>query len=105
MSPFDIRSARQVGKLLRCSREAQQTNLQHISKQCGLSVALLVHIESGNLYVFDSSLQKLMSYSNVYAQALNVDINALGTATSLEPLTDLEVPVDDHIPHFLMKQT
>ena len=105
MSPFDIRSARQVGKLLRCSREAQQTNLQHISKQCGLSVALLVHIESGNLYVFDSSLQKLMSYSNVYAQALNVDVNALGTAISLEPLTDLEVPVDDHIPHFLMKQT
>jgi hypothetical protein len=46
-----------------------------------------------------------MSYSNVYAQELNVDVNDLGTAISLEPLTDLEVPVDDHIPHFLMKQT
>ena len=105
MTPFDIRSARQVGKLLRCSREAQRASLQHISQQCGLSVVLLVHIENGNLFAFESDIENIMSYSNVYAQALNVDLNALSTATSLESLTDLEVPIDDHIPHFLMKQT
>ena len=104
MTPFDIRSARQVGKLLRSSRDAQRANLQHISQQCGLSVALLVHIENGNIFAFEGNLEKIMSFSNVYAQALNVDLNALGATTSLEPLTDLGVPVDDYIPHFLMKQ-
>ena len=105
MTPFGIRSARQVGKLLRSSREAQRAYLQHISPQCGLSVALLVHIENGNIFAFEGNLEKIMRFSNVYAQALNVDLNALGATTSLEPLTDLGVPVDDHIPHFLMKQT
>ena len=105
MSLCDIRSAKQIGKLLRSSREAQRANLQHISKQCGLSVAQLVHIENGNLFAFESNLEKIMSYSNVYAQALNIDINTLGEPTSLESARDVAASVDDHIPPFLMKKS
>jgi cytoskeletal protein RodZ len=105
MSLCDIRSAKQIGKLLRSSREAQRANLQHISKQCGLSVAQLVHIENGNLFAFESNLEKIMSYSNIYAQALNIDINTLSEAPALYPKREVLVPVDGHIPLFLMKKS
>jgi cytoskeletal protein RodZ len=105
MSPVDIRSAKQIGKLLRSSREAQRANLQHISKQCGLSVAQLVHIENGNLFAFESNIDKIMSYSKVYAQALNIDINTLSEAPSLMPPRQAVAPVDVSIPRFLIKQT
>jgi cytoskeletal protein RodZ len=104
MSLCDIRSAKQIGKLLRSSREAQRANLQHISKQCGLSVAQLVHIENGNLFAFESNLEKIMTYSSVYAQALNIDINSLSEAPSLMPARQAIAPVDSHIPRFLMKK-
>jgi transcriptional regulator with XRE-family HTH domain len=83
VSPFDIRSAKQIGKLLRSSREAQSANLENISKRCGLTVAQLVHIENGNLFAFESNLEKIVSYSNVYAQALSVDINKLSETPSM----------------------
>jgi cytoskeletal protein RodZ len=105
MSLCDIRSAKQIGKLLRSSREAQRANLQHISKQCGLSVAQLVHIENGNLFAFESNIEKIMSYSNVYAQALNIDINTLSEAPSLMPARQAVAPVDVSIPRFLKKQS
>jgi len=105
MIPVDIRSAKQIGKLLRSSREAQQANLQHISKQCGLSVAQLVHIENGNLFAFENNLEKIMSYSNVYAQALNIEINTLSQVTSFVPTTNLVAPIDSDIPRFLVKKS
>ena len=105
MSPVDIRSAKQIGKLLRSSREAQRANLQNISKQCGLSVAQLVHIENGNLFAFESNLEKIMSYSNVYAQALNIDINTLSQNLEYLPIQDSAVHVDAHIPSFLIKRS
>jgi cytoskeletal protein RodZ len=104
MSLCDIRSAKQIGKLLRNSREAQRANLQHISKQCGLSVAQLVHIENGNLFAFESNLEKIMTYSSVYAQALNIDINSLSEAPSLMSARQAVEPIDSHIPRFLMKK-
>ena len=103
MSPCDIRSAKQIGKLLRSSREEQRANLQHISKQCGLSVAQLVHIENGNVFAFEGNIEKIMSYSNVYAQALNIDINTLREAPALMSTSQAAV-ADVYIPHFLMKQ-
>ncbi len=103
MSPCDIRSAKQIGKLLRSSREEQRANLQHISKQCGLSVAQLVHIENGNVFAFEGNIEKIMSFSNVYAQALNIDINTLREAPALMSTSQAAV-VDVYIPHFLMKQ-
>jgi len=104
VSPVDIRSAKQIGKLLRSSREAQRANLQNLSKQCGISVAQLVHIENGNLFAFESNLEKIMDYSSVYAQALNIDIMALSQDPSLAPRKDLATPVDGYIPHFLIKK-
>ena len=104
MSLCDIRSAKQIGKLLRSSREAQRANLQHISKQCGLSVAQLAHIENGTLFAFESNLEKIMTYSSVYAQALNIDINSLREAPSLMSARQAVEPVDSHIPRFLMKK-
>jgi hypothetical protein len=44
-----------------------------------------------------------MSYSNVYAQALNIDINTLREAPVLMSTRQAAV-VDVYIPHFLMKQ-
>ena len=105
MSLVDIRSAKQIGKLLRSSREAQRANLQNISKLCGLSVAQLVHIEDGNLFAFESNLEKIIGYSNVYAQALNIDINTLSDALSMAPTRDFEALTDHHIPRFLIKRS
>lgn len=104
MSLCDIRSAKQIGKLLRSSREEQRANLLHLSKQCGLSVAQLVHIENGNLFAFESDLEKIMSYSNIYAQALNIDINTRSEAPSLSPMREVVAPADAHIPPFLLKR-
>jgi cytoskeletal protein RodZ len=103
MSPCDIRSAKQIGKLLRSSREEQRANLQHISKQCGLSVAQLVHIENGNVFAFEGNIEKIMSFSNVYAQALNIDINTLREAPALMSTSQAAVAYV-YIPHFLMKE-
>ena len=103
MSPRDIRSAKQIGKLLRSSRETQRANLQRISKQCGLSVAQLVHIENGNIFAFEGNIEKIMSYSNVYAQALNIDINTLREAPVLIPPRQDVLPVGEYIPKFLIK--
>jgi cytoskeletal protein RodZ len=103
MSPCDIRSAKQIGKLLRSSRDEQRANLQHISKQCGLSVAQLVHIENGNVFAFEGNIEKIMSFSNVYAQALNIDINTLREAPALMSTSQAAV-ADVYSPHFLMKQ-
>jgi cytoskeletal protein RodZ len=105
VSPVDIRSAKQIGKLLRSSREAQRANLQNLSKQCGLSVAQLVHIENGNLFAFDSNIEKIMGYSNVYAQALSIDINTLSEAPSMAPTREVETPAERHIPSFLIKRS
>ncbi|MBT8606408.1 hypothetical protein G6677_08035 [Polynucleobacter paneuropaeus] len=105
MSLIDIRTAKQIGKLLRSSRESQRATLQNISKQCGLSVAQLVHIENGNLFAFESNLEKILSYSNVYAQALNIDINTLSEAQSMAPTRDVETLLDRHIPSFLIKRS
>jgi len=105
VSPVDIRSAKQIGKLLRSSREAQRANLQNLSKQCGISVAQLVHIENGNLFAFESNLEKIMDYSSVYAQALNVDIMALSESQSMAPTRDVEAPLNRHIPSFLIKRS
>ncbi len=105
MSPVDIRSAKQVGRLLRSSREAQSVDLNHLSKRCGLSVAQLVHIESGNLFAFEENLQKMMSYSNIYANVLNVDVNTLGQEVVYVP-KDIDLgPVGSNIPRFLLKQS
>jgi hypothetical protein len=65
----------------------------------------LVHIENGNLFAFESNLEKIMSYSNVYAQALNIDINTLSEAPSLMPTRYVVAPVDSHIPLFLVKKS
>lgn len=103
MSSDSIRSAKQIGKLLRSSREAQRANLQHISKQCGLSVAQLVHIENGNLFAFEGNLEKITGFSNIYAQALNININALSEAPPLGPLSKVAALIDVAIPRFLLK--
>jgi hypothetical protein len=46
-----------------------------------------------------------MSYSNVYAQALNVDLNAMSQAPSIMPTRYVVAPVDSHIPLFLVKKS
>ncbi len=103
VSPVDIRSAKQIGRLLRSSREAQSANLNHLSKRCGLSVAQLVHIENGNLFAFESDLEKMMGYSNVYAEALNIDANALSKDLSFSQPAEAPLPVNNNIPRFLLK--
>ena len=103
MSLVDIRSAKQIGRLLRSSREAQSANLNLLSKRCGLSVAQLVHIENGNLFAFESDLEKMMGYSNFYAEALNIDANALSKDLSFSQPAEAPLPVNNNIPRFLLK--
>jgi cytoskeletal protein RodZ len=103
MSPNDIHSAKQIGRLLRREREEQSANLYHLSKRCGLGVAQLVHIENGNLFAFESDLDRLRGYSNIYAQALNIDTNTF-IHSPVELMGKVEVPVDSHIPRFLLKK-
>jgi hypothetical protein len=44
-----------------------------------------------------------MSYSDVYAQALNIDINTLREAPVLIPPRQDVPPVGEYIPKFLIK--
>jgi hypothetical protein len=63
-----------------------------------------VHIENGNLFAFENDLEKILSYSNAYAQALNIDINTLSEASDLAPIRDA-LQADEAIPRFLIKQS
>ena len=103
MSSLDIRSAREIGRLLRRAREEQSANLNHLSKRCGLSVAQLVHIESGNLFALKGDLNKMMINYKIYSQALNVNLNALDQNVTLATSDHELTPLDGFIPQFLKK--
>ena len=103
MSSLDIRSAKEIGRLLRRAREEQSANLNHLSKRCGLSVAQLVHIESGNLFALKGDLNKMMINYKIYSQALNVNLNALDQNVTLATIDHELTPLDGFIPQFLKK--
>ena len=104
MYSVDITSAKKIGQLLRSSREEQRVNLQHISKQTGLTVSQLIHIENGNLWAFKRDLENFKSNSVIYAQALNMDINTLGEVTALAPESEKVILETKTIPTFLIKK-
>lgn len=99
----DIRTAKQIGKLLKSSREAQFANLKQLSLQCGLSVAQLVHLENGNLFAFERNLERMIGFTYVYAHALNVDVNTLGQDLIFSTINNNPMPVESYIPRFLLK--
>jgi hypothetical protein len=104
MYSVDITSAKKIGQLLRSSREEQRVNIQHISKQTGLTVSQLIHIENGNLWAFKRELENFKSNSVIYAQALNMDINTLGEVTAIAPESENAILETKTIPAFLIKK-
>ena len=50
-----------------------------------------------------SDLQKMMGYSNLYAEALNIDANALSKDLSFSQPAEAPLPVNNNIPRFLLK--
>ena len=98
-----IRTAKQIGKLLKSSREAQCANLKQLSLQCGLSVAQLVHLENGNLFAFERNLERMIGFFHLYAHALNVDVNTLVQDLIFSSVNNNLMPVESYIPRFLLK--
>lgn len=101
----DIKAVKQLGKLLRSSRESQKITLSDASKLSGLSITHLVHIEDGNLFGFEGDIQKITGYADVYAKSIDTSIcnlseNSQGQLSSIptELLSEMDV-----IPFFLKK--
>jgi transcriptional regulator with XRE-family HTH domain len=104
VSPDDIVSAKKIGRLLRSAREAQKANLQRISNQCGLQMTQLIHLENGNIFIFDRSLERFTDHSLIYAQALGVEASALLESLPFMPAKDIIALEPKPIPAFLKKK-
>jgi transcriptional regulator with XRE-family HTH domain len=78
MNLADIQSFRQIGRHLRVAREMRCLSLSAIAGSCGLAIYELVRIENGELLGFKQAPQNTLSNAEVYAKALDVELNNVG---------------------------
>ena len=78
MNLADIQSFRQIGRYLRDAREMRGLTLPAIAGSCGLAIYELVRIENGELLGFKQAPQNTLSNAEVYAKALDVELDNVG---------------------------
>ena len=103
MNLADIQSFRQIGRHLRDAREMRGLTLPAIAGSCGLAIYELVRIESGELLGFKQVPQNTLSNAEVYAKALDVDLDNVRRQHS-EVITINSKKDEVFIPVFLRKK-
>ena len=103
MNLADIQSFRQIGRHLRDARETRGLTLSAIAGSCGLAIYELVRIENGELLGFKQAPQNTLSNAEVYAKALDFELDNVGRQHSGE--TTRNAKNDEvFIPVFLRKK-
>jgi transcriptional regulator with XRE-family HTH domain len=103
MNLAEIQSFRQVGRRLRNAREMRGLTLPAISGSCGLAISELVRIENGELLGFKQAPKNTLSNAEVYAKALDVELDGVGRQHS--GVTTINAKNDEaFIPVFLRKK-
>ena len=103
MNLAEIQSFRQIGRHLRSAREMRGLTLPAISGSCGLAISELVRIENGELLGFKQAPKNTLSNAEVYAKALDVELDGVGRQHS--GVTTINAKNDEvFIPVFLRKK-
>lgn len=103
MNLAEIQSFRQIGRHLRRAREMRGLTLPAISGSCGLAISELVRIENGELLGFKQAPKNTLSNAEVYAKALDVELDGVGRQHS--GVTTINTKNDEAlIPAFLRKK-
>ena len=97
----DIRQAKEIGKSVRKTREAQCLSIQAVAKLSGLSTNQMVNLENGNFFAFNQDLTQLMAHAKHCAEMMGVDL----IDTPVEgPVTKSKMrSLEESIPVFLQK--
>ena len=103
MNLAEIQSFKQIGRRLRSEREMRGLTLPAISGSCGLAISELVRIENGELLGFKQAPKNTLSNAEVYAKALDVELDGVGRRHS--GVTTIKAKNDEvFIPVFLRKK-
>jgi len=103
MNLAEIQSFRQIGRRLRNEREARGLTLPAIAGSCGMTISELVRIENGELLGFKQAPKNTLSNAEVYAKALDVELDDVGRQHS--GVTTINAKNDEaFIPVFLRKK-
>lgn len=99
----EIQSLKQIGRHLRNEREARGLTLPAVAASCGMTISELVRIENGELLGFKRALDDALSNAEVYAKALDVELEGIERQHS--GLTTINAKNDEvFIPVFLRKK-
>jgi len=97
----DIRQAKEIGKSVRKTREAQRLSIQALATLSGLSTNQMVNLEDGNFFAFNQDLNLLISHAKHCAEMMGVDLIDISGET---PAThSKKFSLEESIPVFLQK--
>ena len=97
----DIRKAKEIGKSVRKTREAQCLSIQAVAKLSGLSTNQMVNLENGNFFAFSQDLNQLIAHAKHCAEMMGVDLIDLPGET---PAINSQIcSLEESIPVFLQK--
>jgi transcriptional regulator with XRE-family HTH domain len=102
MNLAEIQTFKQIGKLLRSERETRGLTLPAVAELCGMSISELVRIENGELLGFRQALDSALNNAELYAKALDVDLDSVRRQSSGVSKTNSNDDV--FIPVFLRKK-
>jgi transcriptional regulator with XRE-family HTH domain len=97
----DIRKAKEIGKSVRKTREAQCLSIQAVAKLSGLSTNQMVNLENGNFFAFNQDLNQLMSHAKHSAEMMGVDL--IDTPGEMPAINSKMCSLEESIPVFLQK--
>ena len=97
----DIRQAKEIGKSVRKTREAQRLSIQAVATLSGLSINQMVNLENGNFFAFSQDLNLLISHAKNCAEMMGVDLIDI---PGEKPATNSKMgSLEESIPVFLQK--
>ena len=103
MNAAEIQRFKQIGIHLRNTRELRGLTLHSIANHSGLPIVELVRIERGEVLGFKQKITDTLSNAEVYAKALEVDLQDLNSPHSKQSKIHTEAD-NVYIPVFLRKK-
>ena len=96
----EIKCARETGKLLHKARESSGITLQGLANLSGLSMNQVVHIENGNFFAFNQSLDQYLANAHHCAEMIGADIRSSDQSS---PVPEKTFSIEESIPVFLQR--
>jgi len=78
----EIRKAKEIGRLVRASRESQHLSVQALAGLSGYSVNQIMNLENGNIYAFHENLDHFIELAVHSAEKMNVDLSVFGVKSN-----------------------